>query len=126
MLTGPVSRSLAASQAETERTRWDGRKRAEWASSLLKAQAERARERIRWREAQEAAAAQSEEEQRRAEAKREKYGPDWDRRSSRSAGRPPDKTDPLGYFEVLHRLSHPPRPAMHHFGCAARLNAARW
>lgn len=82
---------------------------------MLRAQAERARERIRWREAQEAAAAQGEEEQRRADKKQEKYGPSWSRGASGS-GRPAERTDPLGYFEVRDAS----RPASDDYGSRRR------
>jgi hypothetical protein len=78
--------------------RWQPARRAEWAASMLAAQAARARERHRWRAERAAEAAQAEEAARRAAAKQARWGDDWARGSAAPQRGP---QDPLGYYRVL-------------------------
>ena len=83
---------------ETGLWRWDARGRAEWAGALLRGQAERARERRRWRAMRQADAERAAEEERRNAAKQARWGEDW-ARGTPSAAKGPQ--DPLGYYKLL-------------------------
>ncbi len=83
---------------ETGLWRWDAPRRAEWARTLLRQQAERARERHRWRVERAEEAAAAEENARRNAAKQARWGDDWARGSAAPRG---GAQDPLGYYRVL-------------------------
>ena len=84
---------------ETGLWRWEGRRRAEWAATLLRAHAERARQRRVWRAARAEEAAGAAEADRRAAAKAARWGEDWSRGSAGPAASAP--RDPLGYYALL-------------------------
>lgn len=86
---------------ETGLWRWDAPGRAQWAATMLRAQAERARERHRWRAERDAKEAQEEEQARRAAAKQARWGDDWARGSTASAAAASGPQDPLGYYRLL-------------------------
>jgi hypothetical protein len=83
---------------ETGLWRWDALGRAAWAASMLRAQAERTRERHRWRAERAAEAAYAEEAARRAAAKQARWGDDWARGSATLVKGPQDR---LGYYKLL-------------------------
>jgi hypothetical protein len=83
---------------ETGLWRWDAARRAEWAMSMQRAQAERTRERHRWRAERAAEAAHAEEAARRTAAKQARWGDDWARGSASALKGPQDA---LGYYKML-------------------------
>jgi hypothetical protein len=83
---------------ETGLWRWDAAGRADWARALLRGQAERARERRRWRAMRQADAERAEEAERRSAAKQARWGSDWARGTPTA---PTGPQDPLGYYKLL-------------------------